>query len=262
MDSEKDLPRVPTKWALFTIAALAAIIAAILLYFVVYEPKRDNPPTSNQTQTLSVKPYSVQYCNIGQLSNAQLRVYPNNINVNLDRSAIKITAWLVGDLEDTCHLHLLAISDVPHIHTEQHLIKASTSERIYQFTLHANAGGHLCIVFADFPTSHCSKENYPNSSITITDSQTLLKAFIPQTFYWTGDQTQNMVIIGKHFPENPIVEVAGNLAKVLSRTDNTLEIEFRDPATVGDSALTWVKIYNPETMVIAEKNNLSFVNKR
>lgn len=107
-------------------------------------------------------------------------------------------------------------------------------------------------------------DNITNKTSSITSinlAHPHVTFFTPTQFIWTGASTHKMTIFGENFSLNPVTLVAENQATIIYSSENKLEIEFTDPKSIGDSALTLVKVFNMPTLFKSEKSGVSFVLK-
>jgi hypothetical protein len=127
--------------------------------------------------------------------------------------------------------------------------------------VNAVADGRICIAKASAPRAPaCASElgTSTGTSAFITVARPSISLFAPTGYKWTGSSKHTMTIIGTSFSAEVAVLVAGNLAVVKKASRSVIEVEFSDPATIGDPALTKVTVINLPSSYQDVRSGVSF----
>ena len=113
----------------------------------------------------------------------------------------------------------------------------------------------------ELPDTMClSQQELANNSCSVFIlARPQIKRFSPTTFIWTGTSRHTMTLYGLNFSKHVAVLVAGNEADIKLASSNVIKIEFDDPKSIGDAALTYVTVINLSTAYMDRKNGISFV---
>jgi hypothetical protein len=129
--------------------------------------------------------------------------------------------------------------------------------------VNAIADGRVCIGLASQPATpaDCPFDRGATSGVVssfITVARPQITLFAPTGYKWTGSSTHKMTIIGTNFSTEVAVLVASNPAVVKRATKSLIEVEFSDPRTFGDAALTYVTVINLPTSYKDTMSGISF----
>jgi len=113
----------------------------------------------------------------------------------------------------------------------------------------------------ELPDTMClaQQELANNSCSVFILARPQIKKYSPTTFIWTGTSRHTMTLYGLNFSKRVAVLVAGNEADIKLASSNVIKIEFDDPKSIGDGALTYVTVINLSTAYMDRKNGISFV---